>query len=38
MSNENLRAQMGKRGREIYLENFTLQHFYKNMNEVFKSI
>jgi glycosyltransferase involved in cell wall biosynthesis len=30
--------KMGKRGREIYLERFTLERFWRNIEEAFMSV
>lgn len=38
LNNPELRKKMGKRGREIYLENFTVEKFWRNMEEAFLSV
>jgi len=38
LENPLLRESMGKRGREIYLEKFTVEKFWRNMEEAFLSV
>ena len=38
LDNTEKRKAMGKRGREIYLQNFTLEKWYERMEEVFMEI
>jgi glycosyltransferase involved in cell wall biosynthesis len=38
LENKNLRIEMGRKGHEKFINNFTLAHFEKNMNKTFQSI
>lgn len=38
LEDENLRIEMGKKGYERFLENFTINHFENNMNATFQAI
>ncbi|WP_069473717.1 glycosyltransferase family 4 protein [Candidatus Marithrix sp. Canyon 246] len=38
LENENKRKMMGKRGREIYLQEFTLEEWYKRMEQAFLDV
>lgn len=38
LTDENLRREMGAKGREVFMNNFTSQHFESNMLRTFRSV